>query len=177
MRSNIKGQWQPGHQCESFHWSIIYTVAHHASQADNAKPTDTSCPGRHILNCPSLPRIRLKCRRRRYLDTCAKCRWLDGRPSASWHSSTINFKCHQRSQIIEDIVKRSCQADKLVSKYTQLKSWHTNDPASLGVKPRPQAMSVTVVRHHWDNTMWAQAMSGTAVSHHLDHTWVEPRPC
>ena len=26
MRSNIKGPWQPGHQCESFHWSIIYTV-------------------------------------------------------------------------------------------------------------------------------------------------------
>ena len=25
MRYNIKGQWQPGHQCESFHWSIIYT--------------------------------------------------------------------------------------------------------------------------------------------------------
>jgi len=26
MRSNIKGRWQLGHQCESFHWSIIYTV-------------------------------------------------------------------------------------------------------------------------------------------------------
>jgi len=26
MRSNIKGWWQPGHQCESFYWSIIYTV-------------------------------------------------------------------------------------------------------------------------------------------------------
>ena len=23
MRSNIKGRWQPRHQCESFHWSII----------------------------------------------------------------------------------------------------------------------------------------------------------
>jgi len=27
MRYNIKGRWQPGHQCESFHWSIIYNVA------------------------------------------------------------------------------------------------------------------------------------------------------
>jgi len=27
MRYNIKGRWQPGHQCESFHWSIIYTVS------------------------------------------------------------------------------------------------------------------------------------------------------
>jgi len=27
MRYNIKGRWQPGHQWESFHWSIIYTVA------------------------------------------------------------------------------------------------------------------------------------------------------
>ena len=26
MGSNIKGPWQPGHQCESIHWSIIYTV-------------------------------------------------------------------------------------------------------------------------------------------------------
>jgi len=26
MRSNIKGRRQPGHQCESFHWFIIYTV-------------------------------------------------------------------------------------------------------------------------------------------------------
>ena len=26
MRSNIKGRWQPGYQCESFHWSVIYTV-------------------------------------------------------------------------------------------------------------------------------------------------------
>jgi len=26
MRYIIKGCWQPGHQCESFHWSIIYTV-------------------------------------------------------------------------------------------------------------------------------------------------------
>ena len=26
MRSYIKGRWQPRHQCESFHWSIIYTV-------------------------------------------------------------------------------------------------------------------------------------------------------
>jgi len=26
MGSNIKCPWQPGHQCESFHWSIIYTV-------------------------------------------------------------------------------------------------------------------------------------------------------
>jgi len=24
--SNIKGRWQPSHQFESFHWSIIYTV-------------------------------------------------------------------------------------------------------------------------------------------------------
>jgi len=26
MRYIIIGRWQPGHQCESFHWSIIYTV-------------------------------------------------------------------------------------------------------------------------------------------------------
>ena len=26
MRYNIKGRWQPGHQWESFYWSIIYTV-------------------------------------------------------------------------------------------------------------------------------------------------------
>ena len=26
MRYNIKGRWQPGHQCDSFHWSIIYSV-------------------------------------------------------------------------------------------------------------------------------------------------------
>jgi len=26
MRFNIKGRWQPGHQRESFHWFIIYTV-------------------------------------------------------------------------------------------------------------------------------------------------------
>jgi len=26
MRYNIKGRWQPGHQRESFHWSIIYIV-------------------------------------------------------------------------------------------------------------------------------------------------------
>jgi len=22
MRYNIKGRWQPGHQCESFHWCL-----------------------------------------------------------------------------------------------------------------------------------------------------------
>jgi len=26
MRYNIEGRWQHGHECESFHWSIIYTV-------------------------------------------------------------------------------------------------------------------------------------------------------
>ena len=28
MRYNIKGRWQPGHQWESFYWSIVYTVDH-----------------------------------------------------------------------------------------------------------------------------------------------------
>ena len=32
MRYNIKGPWQPGHQCESFHWFIIYTVSVHQLQ-------------------------------------------------------------------------------------------------------------------------------------------------
>jgi len=37
MRSNIKGRWQPGHQCESFHWSIIYTVAYNILSAGTTK--------------------------------------------------------------------------------------------------------------------------------------------
>ena len=33
MQYNIKGRWQPGHQCESFHWSIIIITEGQSAKA------------------------------------------------------------------------------------------------------------------------------------------------